>query len=71
MELLALELVHYYSRQNKVPPSAAIEAIGEPMYLACTSLTASSLSRSRSAARTQTRFHWALKWLCTIMQAFE
>lgn len=29
MELLALELVHYYIGQNKIPSSAAIEAIGK------------------------------------------
>ncbi|BDA43192.1 Trafficking protein particle complex subunit 6B [Coccomyxa sp. Obi] len=28
MELLSLELVHYYARQNNVPAPAAIEAIG-------------------------------------------
>ncbi len=28
MELLSLELVHYYARQNNIPAAAAIEAIG-------------------------------------------
>ena len=29
MELLALELVHYYARQTAAPSAAAIDAVGE------------------------------------------
>ena len=46
MELLSLELVHYYARQSSIPAAAAIEAIGKrhiskvvkmPCFLPCLS----------------------------------
>ena len=33
LDLLAIELINYYSQQSITPPQAAIDAIGMPFYV--------------------------------------